>query len=91
MTDNGHTGDVAVDEVVGTVPPGAFGLAATSSLQDSLLLMSTEHSKHGSMRTASISPSDVMSAVLAKRHPASALSLATVLWTVGQICTAPRR
>ena len=32
-----------------------------------------------------------MSTVLAKRHPASALSLAAVLRTVGQICTAPRR
>ena len=89
VTDNGHAGDVADDEVVGAVPPGAFGPAATSSLQDSLLLMSTEHSNHGS--TSSTSPSDVMSTVLAKRHPASALSLAAVLQTVGQICTAPRR
>ena len=89
VTDNGHAGDVADDEVVGAVPPGAFGPAATSSLQDSLLLMSTEHSNHGS--TSSTSPSDVMSTVLAKRHPASALSLAAVLRTVGQICTAPRR
>ena len=65
VTDNGHAGDVADDEVVGAVPPGAFGPAATSSLQDSLLLMSTVHSNHGS--TSSTSPSDVMSTVLAKR------------------------
>ena len=53
VTDNGHAGDVADDEVVGAVPPGAFGPAATSSLQDSLLLMSTEHSNHGSTPSTS--------------------------------------
>ena len=90
MTDNGHAGDVADDEVVGAaVPPGTFGPAATSSLQDSLLLMSTEHSNHSS--TSSMSPSNMMSTGLTKQHPESALSLAAVLRTVGQICTAPRQ
>ena len=54
VTDNGHAGDVANDAVMGVaVPPGTFSLVATLSLQDSLLLMLTEHSNHSSTSSTS--------------------------------------
>ena len=58
VTDNGHAGDVADDEVVGAVPPGAFGPAATSSLQDSLLLMSltSASARAGMRKTTALQP-----------------------------------
>ena len=53
VTGNGHAGDVADDEVVGAVPPGAFSPAATLPLHAGLTAadvdgaqQSRQHIKH---------------------------------------------